>query len=66
MGIMQVTPEKPVTDGFEPFVMVQEAEVVLDLEVPEIVPVADVRGVDLVNASRSQRQRGERMSWRWR
>ena len=52
LGVMEMAPEQPVPDGFEPFVMVQKPEVVLDLDVPEIVPVTDVRRVDLVEQRR--------------
>ena len=47
-GVVEVAADEARGDGLHPLGVVEEAEVVLHLDVAEVVPVADVRDVEFI------------------
>ena len=47
-GIMKVTTDEARGDGFHPFYVIKKPEVMFDLHVTEVMPVADMGKVKLV------------------
>ena len=47
-AILHVAAERARSDRAQPFLVIEEAEVLLDLDVPDVVPVAELRRVQFV------------------
>ena len=50
--ILHVTTQRARSDSAQPFFVIDEAEVFLDLDVTDVMPVADLRRVELVKQRR--------------
>ena len=51
-AILHVTAQRARTDRAQPFRVIDEAEVFLDLDVPDVVPVTDLRRVEFIEQRR--------------